>query len=470
VLKRIPLPAFTPDRPLTTADVSNVIATADGYRPAKAFSAVTTALSGILGGASFIGSDGTSALLGGTATNLYRYASGAWTSLIGSLSAASWRFDQFGDNVIAVNGAAPIGFNITAGTAAALGGSPPSADLVATVRQQVFLAGNPSARNTVYISGYNDSTGWTAGVNQSLAVPFPSGGQIMGLCGGETGIILQQRSVKRATYTGDVTVYQFDEISKDVGCMAKGSVSQAGLLVFFLSDQGFKVCDRNEVIPIGNERIDRTFFGAYSRVDIVNNIRCAVDPLSTTVTWMMPGNPGRLWQYNWTLGPDKGWSVIDAACKTIFPGFSANTTLEGLNALYPGGIDTIPYSLDATIFAGGNPLFFVVNAGDVVGTMTGDNLAAYVSLSPQEIEPGKRVRIRGARVVGDVVAGTVTIDKRARAGDPASTVVSGSIRDNGRVPLRANGRSIGVRIDIPASAVWTYIQGCDLEYEIEGSR
>lgn len=64
----------------------------------------------------------------------------------------------------------------------------------------------------------------------------------------------------------------------------------------------------------------------------------------------------------------------------------------------------------------------------------------------------------------------MTIDQRARAGDAEVVRVSGSIRNNGRVPLRANGRHIGISASIPAGAVWTYAHGIDLEYTIEGGR
>lgn len=466
VLKRFALDAFTPDQPLGLNAMSNAWALPEGYRPAKAFSAIAPILAGFLNGCAYVGSDGTTALLAGTATNLYRYSGTAWTSVLGSLTASSWRFDQFGDNVIGAKGGTPVKFDLIGGTAATLGGSPPDADMVATVRQQVFLAGDPSALNTVYISGYNDSEGWTPGTNQSLAVPFPNGGDIMGLCGGDTGLILQKRSIKRATYTGDVTVWQFDEISHDVGCMAKGSVVQAGYLVFFLSEQGFKVCDRNEVRGIGSEKLDRWFFSSYSRSDIAN-ISAAIDPRTTTVLWAMPGTPGRIIAYNWTL--DK-WSVLSVSLRSVFSGFTANISIDALDGLYPGGIDTIPYSLDAAIFAGGNPLFIVCDATGVLGTLSGDNMAAQFTLAPVEVDPGYRVRIRGARLVGDVTSGTVSIDARARAGDPSYIVVSGAIRDNGRVPLRANGRHIGQVIDIPAGDNWSYILGVDLEYERSGAR
>src|SRR3546814_15998876 len=91
MLKRIAFPDFTPDQQLTTADISNVQALPVGYRPVKAFSPVTDALPGILGGAAFVGSDGPSTLLGGTTTDLHKFSGGAWSSVLGSLSATVWR-------------------------------------------------------------------------------------------------------------------------------------------------------------------------------------------------------------------------------------------------------------------------------------------------------------------------------------------------------------------------------------------
>src|SRR3546814_16902005 len=96
----------------------------------------------------------------------------------------------------------------------------------------------------------------------------------------------------------------------------------------------------------------------------------------------------------------------------VFPGFSANVSLEELDALYPGGLETIPYSLDATRFAGGDPLFFVVNTSNVVSTLSGDNLAAQIRISPIAIEPGRRVRIRGARLVTDAEIGRASCRER----------------------------------------------------------
>jgi hypothetical protein len=343
---------------------------------------------------------------------------------------------------------------------------PPVSDVIATVRQQVFLAGDPTATNVLSISGYNDSEGWTAGDNQAIIVPFPSGGAIMGLAGGETGIILQRNAVKRATYNADgVTWWTFDELANDVGCMAKGSVAQAGNLVFWLSEEGFKVSDRNTIEPVGKEKIDNEFFSLYSREDI-ESMTCAVDPRTTTVMWAIRGTPGRIWFYDWTL---KEWATVDLPLSAVFAGFTSSLSIDSMDTLFPGGIDTIPGPLDGAEFSGGNPITIIAGFDGSLNTLSGPNMAAQFAIKPIELSE-RRVRIRGARVVSDAIAGTVTVDTRARAGDPQHNVTSGSIRDNGRVPLRANGRHVGVTVDIPAGAAWSYALGLDLEYEESGSR
>lgn len=465
MLRRFPFGPLEPDRPQSLFRAKNCWPSADGYIPAKGFDAIAPALTGILNAAAFVSSDGTGNILAGTATDLYSYNGSTWGSELGTLTATDWRFDQFGDNVIAVNGDAPVKFDMGTSTAAALGGTPPDSDMVATVRNQVFLAGDPSARTTLAISGYNDSEGWTAGTNQCLYVPFVDGGDIMGLAGGETGIILQQRAVRRATYTGDVTVWQFDKISQNVGCMAKGSVAAAGQMVFFLSEQGFMACDRNTIIPIGVEKVDRTFFRLYSREDIAR-ISCAVDPRATVVSWLMPGNPGRMWSYNWTL---EKWGDFELPCKKVFSGFTSNTSLEALDALFPSGLESVTPSLDSSKWAGGNPLLLLINTSNVIGALTGDFIEARMSIAPQEIIEGRRVRIRNARVMTDATDGTVTVDARARAGDAPTQITSGAIRDNGNVPLRANGKFIGLTIDMPATD-WSYATGIEVEFEAEGMR
>jgi hypothetical protein len=464
VLKRLAFGAWEPDKAEALLDARNVVPIADGYRPFPSFTAITPALpSGFLGGAAFVGLDGTAALLSGTATNLYRYSGGTWSSVLAA-SATTWRFAQYGSLVIAANGGVPVKFDLSSGTASVLAGSPPASSMVATVRDFVFVAGNPSNIQTVTWSGFNNAEGWTGAVNQSGSQLLFDGGEVMGLVGGEYGLAFQKRAIKRFTYVGTPLVFQVDEIASNIGCMAKGSLAQAGRTVFFLSERGFYRTDGTGVEPIGDEKFNRWFFGRFSRADIETKLTAAIDPRASIVYWAMPGV---MLAYHYGLGEA---SYIEAPIQSVFGGFTANTSLDALDALYPGGIDTIPVSLDDPLFAGGNPLLLAATPGNVVGTFSGPNMASYVRTARIEAQPGRRVRTRTLRPITDAVAGTVTIDSRALAGDVPNLATASDRRDSGTFPIRSNGRHIAASHSVPAAAAWSYVRGIDVEYETEGTR
>jgi hypothetical protein len=113
--------------------------------------------------------------------------------------------------------------------------------------------------NMVQWSAINNAEGWTVGLEQCDYQIIPSGGEVTGLLGGEFGIILQRGRVSRMTYVGDNLVFQFDEISNNVGCVSPHSVIQAGQFGFWLSDSGFVMWDGATIKPIGQEKIDRSF-------------------------------------------------------------------------------------------------------------------------------------------------------------------------------------------------------------------
>lgn len=471
MLKRMPFGAFLPDLPpadhLTVA--RNVYASSTGYLPVGSFTAITPPLSGITGGAAFVSSTGETSFLGGDRNSLNRFSGAAWSPLIVALTALRWRFAQFGDNVIAVYGGKPVRYDLTTGAAELLNGNPPAADLVATVRDFVVLAGDPAAILTVTWSGSNNSEQWpetdpdAPDQNQTDSQQMLDGGEVMGLAGGEYGIVLQKNAVKRMTYQGGEVIFSFDEIASNVGCMAKGSVAQAGRLVFFLSERGFMLCDGNDVAPIGEEQVNATFFRTYSRQDIVAGIYAAVDPARHLVMWSMPGTPGLIWCYNWVL---KRWTQIETNVRFVFSGFTANVSIEAIDARY-GNLDAVPVSLDDAMFSGGNPLLLIATTGGVVGTLSGTALPATITTSRFDLNAG-RARITGIRPITDATDVTVTIQGRARGGSTPLTEMASDMRRNGQVPMRVNAQQFVVSHALRAP--WTYAQGFDAEYESGGMR
>lgn len=470
MLKRVTFGPWLPDLAPTEGNVSsvtNLYPIGNGWSPAGAFSPITPSLGeAFRGGAAFVSSEGVAALLVGSANKLFRYSGGAYSIVLTALSADRWRFSQFGDLVVAVNGGAPVKFDLLTGSGGTLDGNPPASGLVATVRDFVWLAGDPQDRITLSMSAFNNAEGWTNGTDQATFQTFADGGEIMGLAGGEYGLVFQRYAIKRGTYVGGETIWQFDEISSNIGCMAKGSIAQAGRLVFFLSERGFMVTEGNDVSPIGAEKVDRWLFSNFSRQQI-EGLWSAVDPRRTLVLWSLPGTPGPILIYNWQL---ERWGLLRVNLSGIFSGFTANVSLEAIDTLYPGGIDTVPFSLDDQRFAGGNPLLLVASADNVVGSLSGPSMAASVETADLEPLPGRMTRVREARPVTDAIPGSISIDARRRAGDDERVTVASDVRPSGTVPIRVQGRHMHVTHSVPAGAVWSYTQGCDLEVEVGGRR
>lgn len=474
--KRIALPAYMPDQSnnsgvLLTA--KNVYAAADGYRSVGSIEEFSDALaSGFQGGTSAIASDGDAYLLAGTAGGIYQLSSfaGTWAGLVTGLSIdGRWKFAQFGDYSIGVNGGTTYEVDLIAGTAASLSGAP-SATSVAVVGDHVVMGQAGANILKVQWSGFRDHTGWTDGTNQAGSLVLQAGGQVQAVVGGEYGIILQRESIKRMTRTGDPAApFQFDEISSNFGCAAGNTVAQAGRTIFYRSDRGFMAIEDGQVLkPIGSEKVDRTFDQLVARDDL-DNIYTAVDPQNKLVMWLVPGTPGSMWTYNFEL--DK-WTVIEFNAKGLFPGFTTSISLDDFpSSLSITNLDAATVTLDDPRYQGGNPRLYAVTIGDKVGTLTGSNLAAEIELGNTELLPGYQARVRGVRPTWEGTSGiTLSLTGRARLGDTGTTAAAPTYRTTGMMPVRVKGRHISTTINIAAGTDWDYIQGLDFEFEQGGKR
>lgn len=436
----------------------NVYPSPNGYRPIQAFEAITDPLDETFqGGATYVASDGTVNLLAGTSTDLYLFGASdlEWSSILGSLSAGRWYFTQFNDVAVATHGGAPVAIDLTAGTAASLGGSPPTAAFCATVRDFVVLGQADGEENKIAWSGFRNEASWTPGTNQSDEQPLLSGGGITGLAGGEFGLIFQRSQVTRMVYVGEPLVFQLDVISPNIGCVAAGSIAQAGRQTFFLSERGFMVTDGNDVYPIGDQVIDRTFLDSYSAQDI-ELIYSTVDPKQNIVVWVMPG---KVWGYHWGL---KKWFTSSQQLKAAFQGFTPGIDLDSLDALFPD-LDAMTVSLDDGRFKGGAPLLLVVNSADEVGTLTGDNLAATFEQPYMELAEGRTARVTRIRPITDATDGlSVGIVAKQRLGNSASSESFGDLEASGDIGIRVSGRVIKPTTVIAAGTSWSFMQGLEI--------
>lgn len=469
---RVALPEFKPDQSVNSGVLlrcENVYPAIDGYRPVGTISTISDSLDeSFLGGASAIASDGTAYLLAGTATDLYRYSVSGFTSLISGLTITKrWRFAQFGQFALAVNGGATQEVNLLAGTAGVLAAAPTGTS-IAVIGDHVVIGQPDGDISSVQWSAFNDHTAWTIGTNQAGIQPMNTGGVVQAIVGGEYGIILQRERIVRMTLTGDSTApFQFDEISSNFGCAASATVAQAGRTIFFRSDRGFMALDDGQTLKaIGSEKVDRTFEAEVSRDDL-ESIYTAIDPQNKLVVWGVPGTPGTVWIYNFEL--DR-WATARFSFTGIFPGFSTSFGVDDLEAEY-GGTDDTAFTTDDPRWTGGNPRLYFVSSDRKIGTLAGDNLAARFDMGFTQFSPGRRARVRGLRLVSDIIDGvTATLDARARLGDVVANTSTTTLRASGLLPVRAAGRFISTSLVFEAGAVWDFVQGIEIDFAPGGER
>jgi hypothetical protein len=463
--------AFLPDQLPVGADklitARNVLPAPNGYRAVPGFAPVSSALpAAFLGGFSAIATDGTAYLLAGTASTLSRLVAGAWSDLLTGLTITNrWRFAQFGDFVIAVNGTTTQEVDLDAGTASALSGAPTAIDVDVVGPHVVYAQANGDIL-MVRWSAFEDHTGNTLGLNQAGEQPMLTGGEVMGIAGGEYGVILQRQRLVRMSLTGDSDrPFQFDEITPNFGCAAKGSIAKAGRTIFCLSDRGFIAIDDGQAVrPIGNEKFDQSFRDALG--DEFERVYATVDPQRTQVCWAIPGVPGQIWVYNWVL--DRA-TVLQLPVEGIFAGFENSQSLEEVAVTYPD-LDAMGPSLDDPRFKGGAPSLYVVSGG-VLGVLAGTTLLqAEFETAQFPLFGAQGARIRALWPDTDATAGvTVTVKASQRQGDLPVTRVSSNLQASGRIPLQHRGKFLSMGLQI-ANNDWSYINGMVIEADAGAMR
>jgi hypothetical protein len=402
---------------------------------------------------------------GGSAASL-KYLQDVSRTASAYTTTTQWTFTQFGSTLIGANGldtlqAWTVG---TSSNFADLNASAPAAQFVTAVRDFVVTGKTSSYPNRVQWSDINDATDWTSGAgSQSDYQDVPDGGEVRGLTGGEFGLVLMERSIVRMTYIGAPLFFQFDTLTRSLGCYESRSVVQYGSMTFFLSDDGFYVCDGQTVKPIGAERVDRWFYSVLDPGKLAE-MSAAVDPVNKTVTWCFTDifENKQLLVYNWQV--DK-WTHGDTTADYVSTIITSSTDLESLADLYPN-IDTVPASLDSRVWAGGKLLQGGVDGNKIV-SFGGTNLTATLQTGDVEAQ-GLESIVTLARPLIDGGSATVAVASRKRLDGNISYASPVAADSDNRVSLRSRGKFH--RLSVVPTGNWTSAVGVDVDLIPTGGR
>lgn len=470
--QRIQFTEWLPDQPTTTGvllEANNVYPLTIGYGPFPLSADYSAAASENLNNVTAAKFNLETQLFAGGNTKLFKF-NPATTALdnvskSGNYSSAErWSFTQFGQAVLASNNTAKIqAWYVGTSTAFAdVSATAPVAKFITVVRDFVVAANISGTPNKLQWSDINDETDWTSGgASQADYQLIAEGGNIVGITGGEFGIVLLERAIYRMSYIGSPLFFQFDAISRNLGCNTPGSVAQYGPNTYFLADDGFYGCDGTNVYNIGNDKIDEYFYENMALAQ-QDTISAAVDPIRNIVIWNYPNTSGgrSLLIYNWLV---KKWSSAETTLEYVVSLASSGVTLEGLDAY--GTLDSLPASLDSRVWSGGK---FLLGGADgaKIATFTGSNSTA--SLTVGEIELGYNSVITLARPQIDNGSASVAIASRRELDDNITYSTALAASSEGRVPLRSYGRYH--RLKVTPSGTWTHAIGLDIEYTQQGGR
>lgn len=484
---------YTPDLPpMENEGVTvalNVLPAGDSYKsfpsPVIYSSALTARCQGAASGRD---AAGITYNFAGDATKLYRLNASAWddVSKVGGYTTGAeerWSFAQWGGQMIATNyNDEPQEFTMGTSTDFAdLAGSPPKARHISVVRNNVVLANTNDSLDgqvpyRVRWSGIGDATAWTPSVTtQSDFQDLDGeGGWCQQVVGGEIGTIFQERSIWRMTYVGSPLIYQFDEIERGRGTPASGSVTKIGAAIPYLGIDGFYIFDGQQSVPIGADRIDKTFYEDLDQ-SYFGRISSTVDPINKIIFWASPGqqntggNPNRIWAYNYSPTAKKRWAYADQDIEYIYRSLAEGYTLDGLDAISTN-LDLLPFSLDSRVWTGNSALFSGFDADHKQVNFTGTALDATIETQEAELTPNQRTNIQEIRpFVEGATTMTIQIGGRNSLSDSVTWGPVISANSAGNFPCRSNYRYHRMRVNL--SGAFSHAQGLNIvKTSVRGAR
>lgn len=414
---------------------------------------------------------GTTTLFAAGATQIYKFdsndASLDAATTTGYSAVESWDVTQFGAKIILANGQDKLqAWELNVSTNFAdLAAAAPRTKYVTVVKDFVVAANDPGGgENTVYWSDINDETDWTPGAaSQSDTQVIPDGGDITGLAGGEYGLVFLERAIYRMTYAGSPFFFQFDAISRSLGCISNGSITQYGGLTYFLADDGFYVCDGQSTKQIGAERVNRWFFDNAVPSQIPSAMSATVDPINKLVIWRFAGTFARKLLLIYSIDLDR-WSYAETTTTSVAYVLTPSATLEQVDN-YNSSIDALDIPLDSRVFAGGQLLFAGV-AGSKIISFSGQPKTAQITTG--DINVG-RSTVMLARPLVDGGSASVAVSSRDLLSEVVEFYTDVPADAENRVSLRSNGEYHRLRLT-PTGANWNTAVGLSVDVVKQGNR
>jgi len=495
------------------ADVDRMIPVADGWRayPMPMATGYGSLGQPCRGAGSGRTQSGQNFVVAGTVDELWLARPSAFADVskgggYGLSASDRWDFTLYGNRIIAVAaGEAPQSYDIgVSALFADLSADASFARCIANFREFIVLGDivgrgvNAAAIGTqegaIHWSGVGAPTSWpqigsAAAVNaQSDFQPLSgAGGAVMDIVPvGEFAIILRERQTIRMDYVGGVNTFEFRILDESRGALLRNCAVSVGGRVYFLSSEGFMMCDGARLYPIGHEKVDRTILSQLGRTSVaLASMSAAHVARDRMVQWSLSlgsTDASTLLGYQYELDRWTKASFPAEAILTVFPG---GGSLDAPPLATLDMDDTDPAELGAvdmdTLVSSTELVPALMLTGGNLYTLDGDPLFGSMTMGDYEAPDGLRHLLLSMRAVGKgespgpVGFGmTARLSTRDNSGDPVefpypSPPGKGAVLDsNSYLKFRAVGRYFQLRLFFAGSV--TLFEGVDPILVKQGTR
>jgi len=493
-MSAIPFGEWLPDLPdlgNSATIAKNVIPSAASYKQVLSFVNAMVALSERAQGATAAKSaTGSVFNYVGTATKLLELtsASTTWTDRSGtaySCAAADfWRFVKFGDYMVALQIGNPIQYTTIGAGAnfANLSAAAPKARHAAVIRDFLMVGNTWDATDgfkpgRLWWPAINNITSWptpgtTAAANvQSDYQDLPEGGSITGITGGQSGVVVCERSIYTVNYIGSPLVFDIQRVEKERGSLYAGSIISDGRFTYYIGNDGFYRFDGIQSVPIGSQKVDAWFLNDLSP-NTSPRICSAVDPANKLVLWAYAstnsgaGTPDKIICLHTPTGR---WSIIEQAVEWLAEiSYTLGYTLDGLDAV-SASLDALPFSLDSYVWQGGVALLGAFDTSHRFGYFNGSAMAATLATGEVQPNPDGRSLLDAVRPLVQNVGSSVSVTPiyRNRLIDAVTTGTASTINAVGECPFNIDARYFRFMVDITGG--FQHAQGVEPRSTASGS-
>lgn len=368
----------------------NVIPVPNGLGPIQKLTPQTNALdSRVYGGLAVDGGEGAWLYFAGTKTKLYVGAGGIFDDAskvgdYGLLEDQSWKFLDWGDQVLATNINDPLQVATAQASVtfddAFTGTRRPQAKYMAVVADRLVLANTQDI-----IDGSQPRRIWWGALGDFTNMdPDPStganfvdrldGGEITGIVGGkEFGLVFQTQRILRIDPIGGSAVFQITPLDTQRGSPYPNSITAYGRRTFFMTEEGLYYNDGSNSVNISYGKVQRYLWDIYD-TNNPNDISVSFGRRGNAMLIALPQNNSakkRVFIYNMQ---DGRWTETEQDIEILIEFRKLGFTIDSMDPAYPD-LDAVPFSLDNDFWRGGALETGAFDTNHTLGTFTGPNLS-----------------------------------------------------------------------------------------------